>query len=112
VATVTECEQALHALAERISRQSRDSVSGHDRTLSCRLRDLEITFRGRLRSGMLTDIHRVGDGEGPGQIALSMTSDDLVAIVEGSLPVASAFASGRMTVKAGPMDLLRLRAMF
>ena len=41
-----------------------------------------------------------------------MTSDDLVAMVDGRLKVPSAWASGRIKIGARKMDLLRLRSIF
>ena len=41
-----------------------------------------------------------------------MTSDDLVALVNGSLNAGSAWASGRLKIKAGVRDMLRLRSIF
>jgi hypothetical protein len=110
VATVAECEQALHALANRMAENS--SGGGPNRSLTCALRDLDVTFAGKLESGQLLDIHQV-DGTGErGQIGLTMTSDDLVELVDGRLKVASAWANGRIKIDAGPLDLIRLRSIF
>lgn len=82
-----------------------------DRRLSCTLRDLRVTFVGRLHEGRLTDIAQA-DGAPSAQIGLDMTSDDLVAMVDGTLNLASAWASGRVKVRAGVRDMVRLRSMF
>jgi hypothetical protein len=40
-----------------------------------------------------------------------MTGDDLLALVDGSLHFARAWASGRVSVRASLRDLLRLRKL-
>jgi putative sterol carrier protein len=110
VASAAECEQALHALAARMAENP--GRGGPNRSLTCTLRDLSVTFAGKLESGQLTDIQQ-SDGDGKrGQIALTMTSDDLLEMVAGDLNVASAWASGRVKIDASPMDLIRLRSIF
>lgn len=82
-----------------------------ERSLSCTLRDLHVTFVGRLQEGQLTDIEQAGEAPSA-QIRLDMTSDDLLAMVDGALNLASAWAAGRVKVNAGVRDMLRLRSMF
>jgi putative sterol carrier protein len=110
VATVEECEKALHELAARLD--GNHTAGPHqrfDRTLRCTLTDLDVTFTGRLDDGRLTDIAQ-GDGSGA-QIGLSMSSDDLLRLVAGDLHLASAWATGRVRMNAGVRDLMRLRAL-
>jgi hypothetical protein len=111
VATEQQCEQALHALAERLAASDgSDGKADFDRTLSCSLRDLRIVFTGRLKGGRLTDIARADRRDA--QIRLTMTSDDLLNLVDGNLKMASAWATGQVKVEAGVRDLLRLRSIF
>jgi alkyl sulfatase BDS1-like metallo-beta-lactamase superfamily hydrolase len=111
VATEQQCEQALHALADRLAANN-GSVrnAGFDRTLSCSLRDLGIVYAGRLKDGHLIDIARAESREA--QVRLTMTSDDLLALVDGGLKMSSAWATGRVKVEAGVRDLLKLRSIF
>jgi hypothetical protein len=111
MATVEECEAAMHRLAERLRSPAGGQVRGKviDRSVSCSLSDLGVTFAGQLRDGEIRDVHRVAAPKG--QIKLSMTSDDLVALVDGRLNFAKAWASGRLKVDASVFDLLKLRAM-
>ena len=52
------------------------------------------------------------DGEDPkAQIKLAVGSDDLLALVAGRLHFASAWAGGRVSVKASFGDLLKLRKL-
>jgi hypothetical protein len=111
VASVQECEVALHGLAAKLAHNDPGRRSaGFDRTLSCTLRDLKITFAGKLHDGKLTGIGQVT--KPTAQIRLDMTSDDLLSLVDGNLNLASAWATGRVKVQAGVMDLIKLRSLF
>ncbi|MEV1329670.1 SCP2 sterol-binding domain-containing protein [Micromonospora costi] len=111
MASVDECRQALQELAARLDRNAeavRERVD-LDRTLACRITDLETAFHGRLTDGRLVDLT---DGDDPkAKIALSTSSDDLVALVRGDLDIARAVASRRVSIKANPFDLMKLRKM-
>ena len=58
MATVDECHDAVERLAERLSSVDEEARRQHafDRTLSCHIPDLDITFTGALRDGHLQDI--------------------------------------------------------
>lgn len=111
VASVDECRQALHDLAAQIAANAtkvRERVN-LDRTLACRITDLEAAFHGRLSNGQLLDI---ADGDDPdAQIALITTSDDLLLLVRGELDVPKALATRRISIRANPLDLIRLRKL-
>ena len=110
MATVDECRQALHDLATRLDAnvESRGKLD-FDRTLACRVTDLETAFHGRLSGGRLLDI---ADGDDPkAKIALVATGDDLIALVTGKLDVARALAGRQIAIKANPFDLLKLRKL-
>jgi len=111
MATVEECEAAMQHFAEHLSGmdvETRRQVV-LDRSVTCHLRDLGITFRGQLRDGSLQDVTRTDAGNG--QIRLTMTSDDLLKLVDGSLNFAKAWATGRIKVQASVFDLLKLRSL-
>jgi alkyl sulfatase BDS1-like metallo-beta-lactamase superfamily hydrolase len=112
MATVDDCERAMHALADRLAGvdPEKRSRSDLDRSLSCTLPDIGAIFAGRLKDGLLTDIRRVDTSDA--QIKLTMSSDDLVQLVDGRLHLASAWASGRIKIGAGMVDLLKLRSIF
>lgn len=115
MATVAECEKALGRLADKLAGQARDGrkAVALERTLSCRLTDIGVTFVGRLSDGRLLDI-RLADvsHDRPADIRLTMQSDDLPALIDGELNVPKAWATGRVRVSAGVRDLLRLKALF
>ena len=112
MATVEECEAAMHLLAARLKSPDADGTRGKliDRSISCHLRDLGVTFSGQLRGGEILDIHQAPTPDG--QITLTTTSDDLVALVNGQLNFAKAFAAGRLKIDASVFDLLKLRSLF
>lgn len=111
MATKEACEAALLELAARLdgvpdSMKRRHAV---ERTVSCHLPDLDITYCGRLADGVLCDI---SEQPLPGaQIRLTVTSDDLVAVTKGTLNFATAWTSGRLRIEASMLDMLRLRAI-
>jgi len=111
VATVEECEAAMHKLADRLTSPDGAQARGKliDRSISCHLRDLDVTFGGRLRGGEIVDIHRTPAPDG--QLKLTTTSDDLVALVDGQLNFAKAWASGRLKIDASVFDLIKLRSL-
>jgi hypothetical protein len=110
VATVEECEAAMHKLAQRLRSPDGAEARGKmiDRSISCHLRDLDVTFGGQLRGGEIVDIQRTPAPNG--QIKLTTTSDDLVALVDGQLNFAKAWTSGRLKIDANVFDLLKLRS--
>jgi hypothetical protein len=111
VATADECERALQCLADRLATSDTSRrKADFDRSLSCTIRDLDIIFAGRLKDGQLLDIGRTNTKDA--QVRLAMSSDDLVALVDGRLKMAPAWATGRVKVEAGVRDLLKLRSIF
>ncbi|MFI9233315.1 sterol-binding protein [Streptomyces rimosus] len=114
MATLEECRAALGRLAQNLSTADGDvrGAAALDRSLSCRITDLDVTFIGRLANGALQDVTSVhGPPPGRAQIRLSMRGDDLVALVDGELHFAKAWGSGRVKLEAGFRDLLRLRTL-
>ncbi|SCK33618.1 SCP-2 sterol transfer family protein [Streptomyces sp. AmelKG-D3] len=111
---MAECRSALDKLSDNLAAADGDvrGAAALDRSLSCHIKDLDITFTGRLADGRI----EVGDTvEGPprekAEIRLTMTGDDLVALVDGDLHFAKAWASGRVRLEAGLRDLLKLRSL-
>ena len=111
MASTRDCSRALRDLAKRLADVDDDVRRKHavDRTISCRVTDLETDFSGRISDGELVDVKQ--EALPDAQIKLSVTSDDLVALTDGHLNVASAWATGRLRVDASIKDMLRLRAL-
>ncbi|MFD5099432.1 SCP2 sterol-binding domain-containing protein [Streptomyces albidochromogenes] len=115
MATTEECRGALDTLSDNLARADDDGVrsaAALDRSLSCHITDLDITFTGRLADGRI-DVRDLHDGppRERAEIRLAMTGDDLVAMVDGELNFARAWASGRVRLEAGFRDLIRLRKL-
>lgn len=111
MATMDQCIKALQSILGDLA--SNPAAAGLDRSLSCRVTDLDQVVLGRLSSGAVRDLHAVpADPSVPkADIRLTMTSDDLIALTDGSLHFGKAWASGRVKLEAGLRDLLRLRTL-
>jgi hypothetical protein len=109
VASEAECEAALRSLVTGLAALDPDVRRRYvvDRTISCRVSDLDITWHAHLTDDGLVDITREG---ARAQVRLTVSSDDLLSLVEGRLAVPTAVATGRIRVQASPFDLLRLSA--
>jgi putative sterol carrier protein len=111
MASVEQCRAALDELAGRLAEvdQTTRQELSLDRTLSCRICDLDVVFSARLEEGRLEQI--TTDAQPSAQLRLMVSSDDLLALIHGRLSLATAWARGQLRVEAGVRDLLRLRAL-
>ncbi|MGX1311266.1 hypothetical protein RKD24_001385 [Streptomyces calvus] len=114
MATIEECRAALDRLSDNMQHAEGDvrAAAAMDRSVSCHITDLDVTFAGRLTGGRI----EVRDPfSGPprerAQIRLAMSGGDLVALVGGELHFARAWGSGRVRLEAGLRDLFRLRKL-
>ena len=116
MATKNECAEALDRLAEKLGRMDDERRGGLqlERTVSCRIPDLEVTFHGRLKDGRLLDVATYDDDASAprAQIRMTIPSDDLLKLVDGRLNFIAAWTSGRIKVSASFGDLLKLRKIF
>ncbi|MFI6503380.1 SCP2 sterol-binding domain-containing protein [Nonomuraea typhae] len=112
MASVEECRAALAKLVAQFDEISDEDRAKHvvERTLSCRVADLGVVFYGRLRHDGLDPFTEQEPPE-PADVKLTISSDDLVALVEGELDLARALLGGRVKVDASFGDLLRLRKL-
>ncbi|MEU6482335.1 SCP2 sterol-binding domain-containing protein [Streptomyces sp. NPDC047017] len=114
MATIEECRIALEKLSDSMANAEGDvrDATALDRSVSCHITDLDVTFTGRLTGGRI-DVRDTVPGPPPdkAQIRLAMTGDDLVALVGGGLNFATAWGSGRVKLEAGLRDLFRLRKL-
>ncbi|MFE7616392.1 SCP2 sterol-binding domain-containing protein [Streptomyces sp. NPDC057496] len=114
MATMAECRSALDRLSDNLAGADGDvrDAAALDRSLSCHIKDLDVTFTGRLADGRIRVLDTVdGPPQKKAEIRLAMTGDDLVAMVNGDLNFARAWGSGRVRLEAGFRDLLRLRSL-
>ncbi|MFI9821832.1 sterol-binding protein [Streptomyces sp. NPDC052013] len=114
MATIEECRAALDKLSDTMQRAEGDvrDAAAMDRSVSCHITDLDVTFAGRLTGGRIEVRETLpGPPREKAQIRLAMTGDDLVSLVDGELHFARAWGSGRVRLEAGLRDLLRLRKL-
>jgi len=111
MATIDDCQAALQRLAGKLREVDEEDRNKHafDRTLSCHVPDLDVTFSGALRDGHINDI--TTDDAPRAQIRLTAKSDDLVAMTDGHLSFGQAWLSGRVKVDASVRDLLKLKSL-
>jgi hypothetical protein len=116
MATKSECAEALDRLATKLGGLDGEHREQHrlERTVSCRIPDLDVTFHGTLKDARLLNVTSYDNGSAaPGaQIRLTIPSDDLLKLVDGRLNFVSAWTSGRIKVSASFGDLLKLRKIF
>jgi alkyl sulfatase BDS1-like metallo-beta-lactamase superfamily hydrolase len=108
VATIEECAAALDEFAAKLGGMD-DSSRELVRTVSLKVPDLDVTFHGTLRRGVLEDV--TTEPRDRAQIRLTIGSEDLLALVAGDLNFASAWARGRVKLEASFGDLLKLRKL-
>lgn len=108
-------EQVRAAVAE-LTRRLREDADDDlrrripDRTVALVLHDLGVAHHGRLHDGALVDLVEVDAGDVPEvEVRVVMSSDELLALVDGSDSFASGWARGRIRVYAGFRTLLELR---
>ena len=114
MASVEDCDRALRSLADRLAAVDADTRNRYviARTVACRVPDLGVAFLGRLDEEGLREIRCVeAVDKSDAQVRLVASSDDLIALVEGSLQVPSAWATGRLKIEASVLDLLKLRSL-
>ena len=114
MATIEECRAALEKLSDNMQQADGNvrAAAAMDRSVSCRITDLDVTFVGRLTGGRIVVDETVqGLPAEKAQIRLIMAGDDLVAMVDGGLNFAKAWGSGRVKLEAGLRDLIRLRKL-
>ncbi|GAA3469134.1 MULTISPECIES: SCP2 sterol-binding domain-containing protein [Nonomuraea] len=114
MATLEECRAALGKLVEQFDDIDAESRAKHvvERTVSCRVSDLDVMFYGRLHHDGLDPFDERPPVDGrPADVKLTITSDDLIALVDGELDLARALLGGRVKIDASFGDLLRLRRL-
>ncbi|CAM5345701.1 Sterol-binding protein OS=Streptomyces alboniger OX=132473 GN=CP975_07410 PE=4 SV=1 [Streptomyces alboniger] len=84
MATIEECRAALEKLSDTLQTTEGDvrTAAALDRSVSCHITDLDVTFVGRLVDGRI-EVADTLQGPPPekAEIRLAMAGDDLVALV-------------------------------
>jgi hypothetical protein len=113
MATAEECQAALQNLIGRIAAMDAKAREAHllDRTLSCRVTDLGVTFRTRLGPHGADEIRVADNGSPPAQVRFTADSDTVVAIAADPGTFMRAWVSGKLRVQGSVLDLLHLRKL-
>jgi hypothetical protein len=113
MATAEECRTALESLTARISQMDAKDRAAHlaDRSLSCRVTDLGVTFVTRLGPDGADRVTEAASGAAPAQIRFIAKSDDVLAVAADPGSFARAWLGGRLKVEGNMLDLLRLRKL-
>jgi hypothetical protein len=113
MATAEECRKALESLTSRIADMDARDRAAHlvDRSLSCRVPDLGVTFLTRLGPDGAEPITEVGNGSPPAQVRFIADSDVVVAIAGDPGSFMRAWLSGKLKVQGSIFDLLHLRKL-
>jgi len=108
VASEVQVDAALREVATRLASLDPETRAKFllDRTVSCRVPDVQTTWSAQLCEEGLVDL--TTDDGARAQVRLTIASDDLLALLEGRLAVPVAVATGKIRVQASPFDLLRL----
>lgn len=111
-----QCRAALDRLVTTVGDVDPDLRAKHipDRTVLCRVRDLDVTFCARLDADGVHDLAALKSGapEPDTDVRLALDSDDLVALASGNDDFLTAWLRGRVHVSASMRDMLRLRSLF
>ena len=110
MATKEQVQAAIQTLLDRLDDVDPQARKKRlpDRTIGVHLLDLDITYIGELTHGEIVNVHADSGGVKP-QIRLVCKSDDLLAMTDGDLSFAHAWATGQIRLDASLRDLLRLR---
>jgi predicted lipid carrier protein YhbT len=113
MATAEECQAALQNLIGRIAAMDAKDREAHllDRTLSCRVTDLGVTFITRLGPDGADEIRVAANGSPQAQVRFTADSDTVVAIAGDPRTFVRAWGSGRLRVQGSVLDLWHLRKL-
>ena len=113
MATAEECRKALESLTALISNLYPDARVNHlvDRTFSCRIPDLNITFITRLGAHGADPVTEADGQAQPAQVRFTANSDVVVSITDDPGSFARAWLNGRLKIEGSIFDLLRLRKL-
>jgi hypothetical protein len=113
MATADEVRAALESLTGRISSMDAQARADHllERTLSCRVPDLDVTYLTQLGPDGHDGVREAGPGAPPAQIRFTARSDDVVAVAADPGSFLRAWLSGRLRVEGSVLDLIRLRRL-
>jgi hypothetical protein len=112
MATAVECRAALEKLTGRIAEMDAADRAKHliDRSMSCRVPDLGVTFLTRLGPQGAEPVRLAEDGAAA-QVRFTADSDVVVAVADDPGSFMKAWLSGRLKVQGSVFDLIHLRKL-
>jgi predicted lipid carrier protein YhbT len=114
MASAEQCRAALETLIGRIAELDAADRAAHllDRTLSCHVPDLDITFLTRLSPSGADPVREVGTDAPRAQVRFTADSDTVVAVAGDPGSFLRAWVTGKLKVSGNVRDLLHLRKLF
>lgn len=111
MATTAQVERAIRSLAKKLADADPDPDAIPERTIMCVLTDLDTAYWAHLKDGRLNGL-RPAEPTEEADARITANSDDLIALVDGKMGIASAFFTGKVRIDAPVTDLLLLRKIF
>jgi predicted lipid carrier protein YhbT len=113
MATAEECRAALESLTGRIANMDAKDREAHllDRTLSCRVPDLGLTFVTRLGPDGADPVKVAVNGTPQAQVRFTADSNTVITIADDPGSFMRAWLSGKLKVQGSVFDLLHLRKL-
>jgi predicted lipid carrier protein YhbT len=111
VATAAAVERAIRSMMKSLDDASPDPGTIPDRTVLCVLTDLDAAWSAELVDSRMLNLQKADPSERT-DVRIKASSDDLIALIEGRLNIATAFLTGRVKIDASAVDLLRIRRLF
>jgi predicted lipid carrier protein YhbT len=113
MASAEECREALQTLTNRLGEMDAQDRSSFfsNRSFSCYVTDLGITFMTRITDSGAEPVKEAGPDEPPADIRITANSDDTVALAAAPGNIARMWMSGRVKIQASLRDLLALRRL-
>jgi len=114
MASVEACRTALDELTAMLAAVDPQLRARHvpERTVHCRLSDLDHSFVGRIGPEGVHDLVESTESDPQADVRITMTSDELVALANGDEDFLHGWLRGRIQISASMRDLLRLRSLF
>ena len=97
-------------VSSEVDPQKRSAVLA-DRSLSCTVTDLGVTFVTKLGADGASPVTEASPGDPPAQVRFSAPSDELLAISGDPKRFVRSWLTGKVKVNASLSDILRLRKL-
>lgn len=114
MASAEQCRAALESLIGRIAELDAADRQAHllDRTMSCHVPDLGVTFLTRLSPSGADPVTEAAADAPRAQVRFTADSDTVVAVAADPGSFLRAWVTGKLKVSGSVRDLLHLRKLF